>query len=462
MSSRSKKKESILIVDDNKGVLKAAQLFLKRHFNLVDSIHDPILIPEYIRKKSYDIILLDMNFTKDASSGKEGFYWLEKILELDPTVVVILMTAYGDIKTAIKAIKFGAGNFILKPWDNDEFLATIHSSLGIRNNKLEIAKLKDTQKELNDQISERYKNIIGHSNGLTKIFKLIDQVAKTDANILILGENGTGKELIARAIHRNSKRHYQPFINVDLGSLTESLFESELFGHVKGAFTDAKEDRLGRFEKASKGTLFLDEIGNLSLPLQSKLLTALQNRKINRVGSSKEIPIDIRLICATNLDLYEMVSGNSFRQDLLYRINTIEIVIPPLRERLEDIPLLADHFLKIYSEKYEKPITGFYSEAIKYLQSHLWPGNIRELQHAIERSVILCNQDYISKEHFNLNLQKKEDKNLEQTIDLSLEEHEHEIIKNTLLKYDGNISKAAKDLGLTRQSLYRRLKKHGL
>lgn len=462
-----KKKGKILIIDDNEDILVAAKLFLKRHFAQIDTLDSPKRIPEFIQSENYDIILLDMNFTRDASSGREGFDWLERILEIDPSAVVVLMTAYGDVQTAVEAIKAGAVNFVLKPWDNEKFLATLYSSLKLRESKLEVKELRLRQQSLNSHLNNKYKEIIGQSEAMLEIFNLIDKVAATNANVLILGENGTGKELIARAIHRHSDRNNQAFINVDLGSISESLFESELFGHKKGAFTDAKEDRPGRFEIATGGTLFLDEIGNLSLPLQAKLLTALQSRKISPVGSNKIIPVDIRLISATNMKLYEMVDEGKFRQDLLYRINTIEINLPPLRERTSDIPLLAEHFIKIYAKKYNKTIAGISEQAIKELQSHSWPGNIRELQHSLERGVIMANGDTLQIDDFNLTKARttgqKENQLTEDALDnLSLEELERKTIAKTLLSFDGNITLTANKLGLTRASLYRRLKKYGL
>jgi len=450
----------ILVVDDNKDILKASKMFLKRHFHQVDVTDNPETILPSLDREDYDLILLDMNFTKDVSSGKEGFDWLEKILAKNPSLVVVLMTAYGDIKTAVRAIKAGATNFVLKPWGNDDFLAVIYSSLQLRESKLELKQLKFKQRELNAQINNRFQDIIGQSSAMRRVFTLIDRVAKTDANVLILGENGTGKELIARAIHSNSNRNMESFVNVDLGSISETLFESELFGHKKGAFTDAREDRIGRFELADKGTLFLDEIGNLSQGLQAKLLTALQNRKINRVGSAKETPVDIRLITATNLPIYEMVEEQQFRLDLLYRINTIEINLPPLRERLEDIPLLTAHFLKVYAKKYQKIITAVSKEALNYLKQHNWPGNIRELQHALERAVIMSNDTVLNLDDFDLKKKILDSEVL--AANSKLENVEKALIQKTLLKYDGNITKTSSELGLTRSSLYRRLRKHGL
>lgn len=453
----------ILIVDDNEDLLKAARMYLKRHFAQVDIEKNPEALPALMDHEDYDVILLDMNFTKDVSSGSEGYYWLEKILSIDPSAVVVLITAYGDIQMAVKAIKAGATDFVLKPWENEKLLATLYSAMRLRESRDVIENLKIKNHEINQAQNERYSEIIGHSPAMQKIFQTIDRVAQTDANVLILGENGTGKEVIARAIHRNSSRKNETFASVDLGSITETLFESELFGHRKGAFTDAKEDRPGRFEFANHGSLFLDEIGNLSMPLQAKLLTVLQNRKVSRVGSNKDTPIDIRLICATNMPLYDMVKENRFRQDLLYRINTIEIEVPPLRERFEDIPLLANHFLKHYAEKYQKSVNKISEGALTRMHKHPWPGNIRELQHAIERAVILSNASVLQPEDFNFTTSAgtKDDGqvNLEQ---FNLEEVEKILIRKVLKKYNGNITQAASELGLTRSSLYRRLEKYGL
>ena len=456
------KSGKILIVDDNEDLLKAAKMHLKRHFSQVDVEKNPEAIPALMNNEDYDVILLDMNFTKDVSSGSEGYYWLERILQLDPSAVVVLITAYGDIQMAVKAIKAGATDFVVKPWENEKLLATLYSAMRLRESRDVIENLKIKNHEINQVLNDRYSEIIGQSSAMQKIFQTIDRVAKTDANVLILGENGTGKELIARAIHRNSSRKNENFASVDLGSITETLFESELFGHKKGSFTDAKEDRAGRFEMANHGTLFLDEIGNLSMPLQAKLLTVLQNRKVSRVGSNKDTPIDFRLICATNMPLYDMVKENRFRQDLLYRINTIEIEIPPLRERFEDIPLLANHFLKHYAVKYDKPVTKISEGAMSRMHKHPWPGNIRELQHALERAIILSATSVLQPEDFNFTPSSgKEDGQL--SLDqYNLEEVEKLLIRKVLKKYNGNITQAASELGLTRSSLYRRLEKYGL
>ncbi|HPH47089.1 MAG TPA: sigma-54 dependent transcriptional regulator [Chryseolinea sp.] len=456
------KQGKILIVDDNEDLLKAAKMHLKRHFVQVDIEKNPEAIPALMNQEDYDVILLDMNFTKDVSSGKEGYYWLERILQIDPSSVVVLITAYGDIQMAVKAIKAGATDFVLKPWENEKLLATLYSAMRLRESRDVIEVLKSKNHEINQALNDRYSEIIGQSASMQKIFQTIDRVAKTDANVLILGENGTGKELIARAIHRNSIRKNENFVSVDLGSITETLFESELFGHKKGSFTDAKEDRAGRFELANNGTIFLDEIGNLSMPLQAKLLTVIQNRRVSRVGANKDINLDMRLVCATNLPLYEMVKENRFRQDLLYRINTIEIEIPPLRERFEDIPLLSNYFLKHYADKYEKTVNKISEGALSRMHKHSWPGNIRELQHSIERAVILSSGNVLQPEDFTLNVSATKEEsnlNLEQ---FNLEEVEKLLIRKVLKKYNGNITQAASELGLTRSSLYRRLEKYGL
>jgi DNA-binding NtrC family response regulator len=457
------KQGKILIVDDNEDLLKAAKMFLKRHMAQVDIEKNPEAIPALMSNDNYDVILLDMNFTKDVSSGSEGYFWLEKILQIDPSAVVVLITAYGDVQMAVKAIKAGATDFVLKPWENEKLLATLFSAMRLRESRDEVHTLRIKNQEFNQVQNEKYSDIIGSSPSMQRIFATIDRVAHTDANVLILGENGTGKELIARAIHRNSARKNESFVSVDLGSITETLFESELFGHKKGAFTDAKEDRPGRFEMANGGTLFLDEIGNLSMPLQAKLLTVLQNRRVSRVGSNKETPVDIRLICATNMPLYDMVKENRFRQDLLYRINTIEIEIPSLRDRMEDIPLLASHFLKQYSNKYSKNISKISEAAMARMHKHPWPGNIRELQHSLERAIILSNSSVLQPEDFNFTVGASKENEQNLSLDqYNLDEVEKLLIRKVLKKYNGNITQAASELGLTRSSLYRRLEKHGL
>lgn len=458
----SKIEAKILIVDDDQDVLLAAKLFLKQHFVIVHTEREPDKLPNLLAVESYDVILLDMNFSKDATSGKEGFHWLNAILEIDPAAVVIFITGYGDIELAVQGIKEGATNFLLKPWENKKLLATITANLKVRESKKELEDLRSKQKVLIADQDSSYSDIIGSSPAMTSVLGTVEKVAKTDANILILGENGTGKELIARAIHKASPRSKEVFISVDLGAISESLFESELFGFKKGAFTDAKEDRAGRFEAANKGTIFLDEIGNLSLGLQSKLLSVLQNRKVVRLGTNKEIPIDVRLVCATNMPLYQMVNENKFRQDLLYRINTVEVKVPSLRERVEDLPDLIDHFMKIYSRKYNIPPKRVSSSTMKRLEKHNWPGNIRELQHAVERAVIMSESNILEPNDFFLS-QMEDNQSAEITpASMNLEETEKMLIRKVIDKHGGNISKAAKELGLTRASLYRRLEKYGI
>ena len=452
---------NILIVDDDTDVLLAAKLLLKQHFRSVQAEKNPDLIPTLLKNNNYDVILLDMNFTKDVASGKEGFYWLDKILEIEPQSIVIFITAFGDVDKAVQAIKEGAIDFVLKPWQNEKLLATVSTALKLRHSQREVDQLRVQKQQLCEDINAPFNNIIGESGAIREVFKTIEKVARTDANVLILGENGTGKELIARAVHRQSMRSNEVFINVDMGAISETLFESELFGHIKGAFTDAKENRPGRFEIASGGTLFLDEIGNLPLSLQAKLLTALQNRQITRVGANKAVDVDIRLICATNQPIYQNAQDGTFRDDLLYRINTVEIKLPALRERKEDIPLLAEYFTSVYAKKYQRKIKGISAAAIKKLQSFHWPGNIRELQHAIERAIILGESEQIQASDFIFASANDVEDGL--ILDsYNLETVEKIVIQKTLQKLNGNVSKAANELGLTRAALYRRLEKYGI
>ncbi|WP_114749014.1 sigma-54-dependent transcriptional regulator [Pleomorphovibrio marinus] len=452
----------ILIVDDNEDLLFAAKMLLKKHAKGVTIEKDPRKIPFLINNYTYDVILLDMNFTEDTTSGKEGFHWLKQIKETDPNAVVILITAFGDVEMAVQALKEGATDFILKPWQNEKLLATLSAAVKLKESYNQVDKLSKKQKQLQADLKKPFNDIIGQSASMKNVFSIIDKVAKTDANVLILGENGTGKELIARAIHDRSERKDEIFVTVDMGAITESLFESELFGHKKGSFTDAKEDRAGRFEVADNGTLFLDEIGNLSMPLQSKLLTVLQRREVTRIGTNKSLPVDIRLICATNMPLHEMILDNSFRQDLLYRINTVEIFLPPLRDRQDDIPLLAEHFLQVYSSKYRKAFKGFKANALQLLQRYSWPGNIRELQHALERAIIMAEGDELDSRDFFFLSAKPTNEKISSAPSYNLDEVEKNVIQKAIDKNGGNISKAAKELGLTRASLYRRLEKYGL
>ncbi|MEA3478039.1 MAG: sigma-54 dependent transcriptional regulator [Bacteroidota bacterium] len=452
----------LLIVDDDKDVLLAAKLFLKQHIKIVHTEEKPESIPDLIRNEKYDLILLDMNFSRDATSGKEGFHWLNKILEINPATIVILITGYGDIELAVQGIKEGATNFLLKPWENKKLLATITTSLQLKRSKVELSDLKSKQQHQTKGGGTDARVLIGQSLAMEKVMGTVEKVAVTEANVLILGENGTGKELIARAIHDASRRQDEVFVSVDLGAITETLFESELFGFKKGAFTDAKEDRAGRFEASNKGTIFLDEIGNLSLGLQAKLLSVLQNRTVVRLGTNKPIPIDVRLICATNMPLYQMVNENKFRQDLLYRINTVEVNIPPLRERIEDLPLLVDHFLNIYCQKYKMPLKRVNTSTFRRLEKHAWPGNIRELQHAVERAVIMSESNILEPDDFFLSKVEGDHSDAVHTSNMNLEETEKMLIRKVIDKHGGNISKAAKELGLTRASLYRRIEKYGL
>ncbi len=457
-----RKDATILIVDDEEDILLTLRLFLKQHFDRVFTEHNPNLLPRLMRQYEPDVILLDMNFRKGDTSGREGMQWLKKVIELDPSANVIMVTAYGDVKVAVECLKNGAVDFVEKPWRNEKLLATIHAATRLSESKQEVKQLQSRQRIMSADIDQHYGDIVGESTLIKQIFQTIDKVAKTDANVLILGENGTGKELIARAIHRQSPRADEVFINVDLGAIPESLFESELFGHKKGSFTDAKEDRTGRLEAASKGTLFLDEIGNLSLPMQAKLLTVLQNREIVKVGANQPTPIDIRLVCATNMPIYDMVRDKTFRQDLLYRINTVAITLPPLRDRVTDIPLLANHFLGVYARKYQKPSLKFSPETMKKLQAYNWPGNIRELRHTVERAVILCDGETLQPDDFMLqNLMQQS--GMDQSLDsYNLDDLEKWAIQKAMTRHQGNITKAAEELGLTRAALYRRLEKYGL
>ena len=452
----------ILVIDDDEDVLLSARLFLKQHANILHTEKDPRLIPSLLRNESYDIILLDMNFTQDSTSGVEGFHWLDTILEVDPDAVVILITAFGDVDLAVRAIKAGAVDFVLKPWQNEKLLATLSSAMKLRQSREEVNHLRSRQDQLSADLDRKFQDLLGVSTAMQRVFDTVRKVAGTDADVLILGENGTGKELVARALHRQSRRANQAFITVDMGAVSETLFESELFGHVKGAFTDAKEPRAGRFEIASAGTLFQDEIGNLPLTLQSKLLTVLENRTVTRLGSNKPVPIDVRLICATNHDIHGMVSRSQFRQDLLYRINTVEIHLPPLKERAEDIPLLVDHFLEVYCRKYQKPPKSLSQAALEKLKKYSWPGNVRELRHSVERAVILGEGRVLQPDSFPCSGSDTREEDGLVFEDFNMEKVEKIIIRKAIEKHGGNISGAARELGYTRSALYRRLGKYGL
>src|SRR6478609_687984 len=447
------------MVDDDEDVLLAAKMLLKKYNYQVIIEKNPNKIPFLLNNDTYDVILLDMNFSKDTTSGKEGFEWLGKIKEKDADAVVIMITAFGDVEMAVRALKEGATDFVLKPWQNEKLIATISTAIRLKKSYNEVDKLRKAKQMLEEQISQPFSAIIGKSPALTEVFSLIEKVAKTDANVLILGENGTGKELVARAIHHQSLRKDASFVSVDMGAVTETLFESELFGHKKGAFTDAREDRPGRFELAQGGTLFLDEIGNLSMPLQSKLLSALQSRKVTRVGSNQAVDVDIRLICATNMPLHQMVQEGKFRQDLLYRINTVEIQIPPLCDRVEDIPMLANHFLNYYAKKYRKEVLSISPEALTKLKKYAWPGNVRELQHSIERALIMADSHTLQESDFLFSRSRNEAPSADT---LNLDEVEKAAVTKAIQLHNGNISKAADELGLTRASLYRRMEKYGI
>jgi DNA-binding NtrC family response regulator len=450
----------ILVVDDNKDILIAARLLLKQAGYTVHTEVTPDAIPTLLKNESYDVVLLDMNFTKDVTSGSEGFHWLKKILETDPSIVVILMTAYGDVDTAVKAMKEGATDFISKPWQNEKLLATLSVAVNLRSSRREVENLKSKQQQLSADIDQKYHDMIGASPAMQNVFETIEQVAQTDASVLILGENGTGKELVARALHRQSERADQVFISVDMGAIPETLFESELFGHTKGAFTDARADKPGRFEVASGGTLFLDEIGNLTLSMQAKLLRVLEERQVTRIGTHQPRDINIRLIAATNAPVHELADKGEFRQDFLYRINIVEIHLPPLRERVEDIPLLIDYFLQTYAKRYKKENIRVSAGAMTKLQAYRWPGNIRELRHALERAVIMAKSNVLQPSDFLFAPEAQQEGLVFDSY--NLDDIEKMIIRKVLQKHHGNISHAAEDLGLTRTSLYRRMEKHGL
>jgi len=452
---KMEKTGKILIIDDNEDVLFALNALLTPYVEKVKVSAFPEKIEQFMINFQPDVILLDMNFHSDVISGQEGFHWLEKILKEDPTAIVILMTAYADTDKAVKAIRAGAVDFISKPWEKDKLLATLFSALKLKNSQREVENLKKQMEILNT--TETAYEIIGESDAMQKIFDMIEKLSATDANILILGENGTGKDLIAKSIYHHSPRAGKVFVSIDLGTIPDSLFESELFGYEKGAFTDAKKEKFGRMEAASGGTLFLDEIANLSLHAQAKMLTAIEKRTISRLGSNRQIPVDVRLISATNSDIYREVENGNFRQDLLYRINTIELHVPPLRERGHDILLLTEHFLQKYTGKYKKHIKGITSEAKTKLENYNWPGNVRELQNAVERAVILSSGNKLSANDFIL--QRAEMKKKNETELLNLELIEQETVEKALERSGGNMRKAAELLGITRFSLYRKIKK---
>lgn len=448
----------ILVVDDNKSLLNALELLLANEFEFIKTINNPNLIPDILRNNEIDIVLLDMNFKAGLNIGNEGLFWLKEIQKMNKDIIVIMITAYGDVNLAVNAMKEGASDFILKPWEDNKLIITLKNALKLKESKKEINSLKEKQKHLTEDINKPYSIIIGNSPVMNEIFNKIQKVSKTDANILLLGENGTGKELIAREIHRQSLRKDNIFLGVDLGSLSETLFESELFGHVKGAFTDAKEDRAGKFESASNGTIFLDEIGNLSMSMQTKLLSVLEKRSITKVGADREISVNVRVISATNQDLKKLILNNKFREDLLYRINTIEIEIPPLRERKDDIIEIANYYLENYSSKYNKSNLKIDEDSIIRMQKYHWPGNIRELQHSIEKAVILSESKVISITDPNINDMDF----LNSSNKFSLDEIEKHAILKSLKKNKWNISHTADELRIARTTLIRKIKKFEL
>jgi two-component system, NtrC family, response regulator HydG len=455
----------ILVVDDEEDILLAAKLLLKRHFAFVETIRDPSRIPEIVRQNVFDVLLLDMNFTAGAERGAEGLTLLSRVMTLDPQAVVVLITAHGDIALAVEAMKRGAADFVTKPWENQRLLATLIAASNLRKSRLEATEFRTRSRGL-AEATRIDGEMVGTSPAMLRVFQMIRRAAPSGANVLVLGENGTGKELVAREIHGRSKRAQEAFVRVDLGTLSPQLFESELFGHRRGAFTDAKQDRIGLLRAASGGTLFLDEIGNVPLHLQGKLLTALERREVTPVGSDKPEPIDVRLICATNLAPERLADENVFRQDLLYRINTVEIALPPLRERREDIPLLLEHFIAIYSEKYNVPPKRLTAAALDGLTAHAWPGNVRALRHAIERAVILSEAEMLEPADFSLAAagaaQSGASPGPVVPESSRLDAVEREAIARALETHGRNISRAAESLGLTRASLYRRMQKYGL
>ena len=461
---------SILIVDDDEDILTAGKLLLQRHYDRVDTCNDPALIPDLLAATDYAAILLDMNFGPGEASGEQGFHWLGKILAIDADAVVVLITAHGGVDVAVKAMKIGATDFISKPWQNEKVVATLSASVKLRQTRVQANQLKQTNTALVEVASQSTQSMLGQSAAMQSVHKMIERAAPTEANVLLLGENGTGKELAARALHHQSLRADEVFMTVDLGAVTETLFESELFGHKKGAFTDATRDRIGRIQASNGGTLFLDEIGNLPLHLQAKLLSVLEQRQVSPVGATKPVAIDIRVIAATNLAKDQLMDEDRFRQDLLFRLNTVEIVLPPLRDRREDIPVIAEYYADLYIRKYAKATKAFSPAAMQAIVDNHWPGNVRALRHAIERAVILSEGDEFQASDFQISGNPPAVGNKQQTdpyvessdIELNLERLEKRAIQQSLNRNRYNISHAAKDLGLTRAALYRRMEKHGL
>jgi len=450
---------SILIVDDDNDILTAARLLLKRHFERVVTANQPERIPALMAETTFDAVLLDMNFVTGERSGREGLTWLARILETDPDAVVVLITAYTAVDTAVEAMKSGAFDFVAKPWQNEKLVATVRAAVEFRKSRIEATHLKRQNRELAAEINRPSDLILGESAAMRRVYELIAKAAPTDANVLILGENGTGKELVAREIHRQSARGDAVFMSVDLGAVAESVVASELFGHKKGAFTGASENRIGRFQAASGGTLFLDELGNIARSLQANLLTALERREVVPVGANAPVAIDVRVISATNAARADLYDEAVFRQDLLYRLNTVEIELPPLRERREDIPLLADHFLRTYAKKYGRPVRRIADEAMAAIVDYPWPGNVRALRHAFERAIILCDGETLRIGDFPLQPAAAREAAAQGG---TLEEIERRAIETALERHAGNVTHAAHELGITRTSLYRRMEKYGL
>jgi DNA-binding NtrC family response regulator len=463
----------ILIVDDDQDILTAGKLLLKRHFSQVMICNSPENIPKLMANNRFDAVMLDMNFSPGESSGAQGYNWLKKIQEIDPQSVVVLITAHGGIDVAVEAMKLGATDFVAKPWQNEKLVATLTAAVLLGKTRNEATELRHTNKLLSqDTNSAQQQPLLTQSSVMQHVHSLIERTAPTDANVLILGENGTGKELVARELHRQSLRANQVFMSVDLGAMSETLFESELFGHKKGAFTGANEHRIGRLQAANGGTVFLDEVGNLPLHLQAKLLTILEQRKVTPLGTNKAIPFDVRVIAATNIAKQDLNNESRFRQDLLFRLNTVEITLPPLRDRVADIEPIANHYIAFYSRKYKKPEKTITADALNIIKHYAWPGNVRALRHAIERAIILSESDQLSADDFQLShVVKKTITNTNETTtaqtssetrELNLDKVEKSTIETALKQYRYNISHTAKALGLTRAALYRRMEKHGL
>ena len=450
---------NILIVDDDDHVVLTSHMILKQYFENIETLASPKTLESKLKQQEYDVILLDMNFKAGITSGNEGIFWMNRIQSLAPQTQVVLQTAYGDIELAVKSIKEGAVDFLPKPWDKEKLVTTMLNAYKLACSRKENRDLKNRQRELQKHLNPAHPTFIAASPAMQHVLRIIEQVALTDANVLILGENGTGKELVARAIHNRSARADEPFITVDLGAVPATLFETEMFGHEKGAYTDAKEARMGKFELANKGTLFLDEIGNLPLPLQVKILSVLQTKTVTRVGSNKHVSLDVRVICATNAIIHDLIKQGAMRQDLYYRINTVEIHLPPLRDRREDIPLLFNHYFEESCKRYHKNLSAHSSVANHLIRYH-WPGNIRELQHSVERAVILCTGPELSVKDFQLNVNSfpppQENRNL------NLTEVEKDVIAQAVRKYNGNLTRAAEELGIGRTTLYRKIEEYGI